>query len=135
MTFFLIERKSHSMRKYLGNEEKSCCFRVCGGRDKLMQRPPLIFTAGGKTICSGRCAPSILENSNTITSLSQRIKFRAFGYKDTHFPPHFGRKKHFCNNNLLNFFRCAQQQDYWKFRSLDISTERSFMTSLKFGCT
>ena len=79
--------------KWLGNGEKSWCFRVCGGREKPMLRPPLIFAAGGKTICSRRCAPSIIDCNFTMASLSQWIKFSDFGYKDTHFSPQFGRNK------------------------------------------
>jgi hypothetical protein len=58
-----------------------------------MQRPPLIFAAGGETICSGRCTPSNFDFCYTTASLSQWIKFRDFGYKDTHFPRQFGRKE------------------------------------------
>ena len=85
----------------LGNGEKSCCFRVCGGREKLMQRPLLMSVAGGETIGSGRCAPSIFDCNCTMASLSQWIKFRDSGYKDTHFPPQFGRNKCiFCYNTI-----------------------------------
>ena len=79
--------------KWHGNGEKSCYFRVCGGREKHMQRPPLIFAVGGKTFCSRRCAPSCFDYDFTMAFLSQWIKVRDFGYKDTHFPPQFGREK------------------------------------------
>jgi hypothetical protein len=79
--------------KLLGNGEKSWCFRVCGGRGKPMLRPPLLSVAGGKTICSGRCAPNIIDYNITMAFLSQWIKFRDFGYKNTHFSPQFGRNK------------------------------------------
>ena len=79
--------------KLLGNGEKSWCFRVCGGRGKQMQRPLLMSVAGGEIIGSVRSAPSIFDCNFTMASLSQWIKFRDFGYKDTHFPPQFGREK------------------------------------------
>ena len=88
--------------KLLGNGEKSWCFRVCGGRGKQMQRPLLMSVAGGETIGSGRCAPNSFDYKFTMASLSQLIKSRGFGYKDTHFLPQFDRKKAFLQHNLLN---------------------------------
>ena len=79
--------------KWLGNGEKSWCFRVCGGRGKPMLRPPLMSVAGGETIGSVRCATNIIDYNITMASLSQWIKFRDIGYKDTHFSPQFGINK------------------------------------------
>ena len=66
-----------------------------------MQRPPLIFAAGGETICSGRCTPSNFDFCYTTASLSQWIKFRDFGYKDTHFLPQFDRNKCIFSYNTI----------------------------------
>ena len=119
--------------KWHGNGEKSCCFRVCGGRGKLMQRPPLIFAAGGETICSGRWAPSNFDFNYTMASLSQWIKFSDFGYKDTHFPPHFGRKKCIFATTIYSTFFAVLNSKTVKSSGVQKETELPKLILLQFN--
>jgi hypothetical protein len=89
-----------------------------------MQRPPLIFATGGEAIRSGRCAPSLFDYNITKESLSQRIKFRDFGYKDTNFPPQFGRKKGiFATMIYANFFAVLNSKTVGSSKLRDTSSE------------
>ena len=65
---------------------------AAGGTNTCSVRRSSLQQAG-KQFAAGAAHQVYYDYIITKDSLSQWIKFRDFGYKDTHFPPQFGREK------------------------------------------